>query len=265
VERRRFGAATLVAAAWGRAGMRPKAGPRRKPAEGSDHGRTGEWTGYVIARTLLAGCRPPPAVPRHSDSPCAKGAGTATGSTGGGGRCYAVGASSPGRSSACPTPSSPVDAAGDLVPPWGVVVFVDGTAGASVLPRRQQVQVLVREKRGAGQGGSGGRDGPLNGSPDGRRGRWYRWQAACQLPRSLYPFPGCPSRAGPAGKFCAVFRPRTEPGKFADSPVNGTSASVARRMSGSGAARSRIPRLSRPIPRLSRPGRRLAESVALQP
>jgi hypothetical protein len=43
--------------------MRPGAGPRGKPAEGSDHRRTGEWTGYVIARTLLAGCRPPPAAP----------------------------------------------------------------------------------------------------------------------------------------------------------------------------------------------------------
>ena len=69
VERRLLRAATLVAAAGRRAGMRPGAGPRGKPAEGSDHGRTGEWTGKVIARTLTAGCRPPPAGPRHRDSP----------------------------------------------------------------------------------------------------------------------------------------------------------------------------------------------------
>ena len=63
VERRLLRAATLVAAAWRGAGMRPEAGPRGKPAEGSDHGRTGEWTGCVSACTLLAGCRPPPAGP----------------------------------------------------------------------------------------------------------------------------------------------------------------------------------------------------------
>jgi len=37
--------------------MRPEAGPRGKSAECSDHGQSGEWTGVVIARTLLAGCR----------------------------------------------------------------------------------------------------------------------------------------------------------------------------------------------------------------
>jgi hypothetical protein len=51
--------------------MRPGAEPRGKPAEGSDHGRTSEWTGQVSARTLPAGCRPPPAGPRHRDSPYA--------------------------------------------------------------------------------------------------------------------------------------------------------------------------------------------------
>ena len=41
VERSLLGAATLVAAAWCRAGMRPEAGPRGKSAEYSDHGQTG--------------------------------------------------------------------------------------------------------------------------------------------------------------------------------------------------------------------------------
>ena len=45
--------------------MRPGAEPRGKPAEGSDHGQSGEWTGNVIARTLPAGCSPPPAAPRQ--------------------------------------------------------------------------------------------------------------------------------------------------------------------------------------------------------
>ena len=41
VERSLLGAATLVAAAWCRAGMRPEAGPRGKPGEGSAHGQSG--------------------------------------------------------------------------------------------------------------------------------------------------------------------------------------------------------------------------------
>ena len=69
VERSLLGAATLVAAAWCRAGMRPEAGPRGKSAECSDHGQSGEWTGVVIARTLLAGCRPPPAGPSERSDP----------------------------------------------------------------------------------------------------------------------------------------------------------------------------------------------------
>ena len=62
VEGSLLGAATLVAAAWCRAGMRPEAGPRGKSAECSDHGQSGGRTEVVISRTLLAGCRPPPAV-----------------------------------------------------------------------------------------------------------------------------------------------------------------------------------------------------------
>jgi len=50
VERSLLGAATLVAAAWCRAGMRPEAGPRGKSAECSDHGQSGGWTGVVISR-----------------------------------------------------------------------------------------------------------------------------------------------------------------------------------------------------------------------
>jgi hypothetical protein len=49
--------------------MRPEAGPRGKSAECSDHGQSGEWTGVVIARTLLAGCRPPPAGPSERSDP----------------------------------------------------------------------------------------------------------------------------------------------------------------------------------------------------
>ncbi len=63
VEGSLLGAATLVAAAWCRAGMRPEAGPRGKSAECSDHGQSGGRTAVVIARTLCAGCRPPPAGP----------------------------------------------------------------------------------------------------------------------------------------------------------------------------------------------------------
>ncbi len=59
VEGSLLGAATLVAAAWCRAGMRPEAGPRGKSAECSDHGQSGGRTEVVILRTLLAGCRPP--------------------------------------------------------------------------------------------------------------------------------------------------------------------------------------------------------------
>lgn len=58
-----LGAPTLVAAYRRGAGMRPEAGPRGKPAEGSDHGQSGGRTGEVVVRTLLAGCRPPPAGP----------------------------------------------------------------------------------------------------------------------------------------------------------------------------------------------------------
>jgi hypothetical protein len=69
VERSLLGAATLVAAAWCRAGMRPEAGPRGKSAECSDHGQSGGRTGVVISRTLLAGCRPPPAGPPERSDP----------------------------------------------------------------------------------------------------------------------------------------------------------------------------------------------------
>ena len=69
MERSLLGSATLVAAAWCRAGMRPEAGPRGKSAECSDHGQSGGRTGVVSARTLLAGCRPPPAGPPERSDP----------------------------------------------------------------------------------------------------------------------------------------------------------------------------------------------------
>ena len=53
-------------AAWCRAGMRPEAGPRGKSAECSDHGQSGEWTGVVIARTLLADAAPRQQAPRSA-------------------------------------------------------------------------------------------------------------------------------------------------------------------------------------------------------
>ena len=65
---RKHGAPTLVATCWCGAGMRPEAGPRGKPAEGSDHGQSGGRMGKVFGRTRPAGCRPPPAVlPSRSD------------------------------------------------------------------------------------------------------------------------------------------------------------------------------------------------------
>ncbi len=56
-------------AAWCRAGIRPEAGPRGNSAECSDHGQSGGRTGVVISRTLLAGCRPPPAGPPERSDP----------------------------------------------------------------------------------------------------------------------------------------------------------------------------------------------------
>ena len=66
VERCLLGPPTLVAACRRGAGMRPEAGPRGKPAEGSDHGQSGGRTGVVGVRTLLAGCRPPQQAPRRA-------------------------------------------------------------------------------------------------------------------------------------------------------------------------------------------------------
>ena len=69
MERSLLGPATLVAAVWCRAGMLPEAGPRGKFAECSDHGQSGGRTGIGIARTLRAGCRPPPAGPPERSDP----------------------------------------------------------------------------------------------------------------------------------------------------------------------------------------------------